>query len=181
VRHVVDLSGEPESWWGDVTRAVEASRIAWTHLWPGDFMENTLSWVDQIRATGAVREPYPMAASTPVAMDDIAAVAARVLLDGSHVGRALPLSGPELLTRVDLVRLIGAALGRDVAFIQVSRDEAVAALADEMGDDAEWYVDTILGGFAAHPPEPTSTVAEVVGRPAMTFARWARDNADRFR
>jgi hypothetical protein len=41
VRHVVDPSGEPESWWGEVTRAVEASGIAWTHLWPGDFMENT--------------------------------------------------------------------------------------------------------------------------------------------
>jgi uncharacterized protein YbjT (DUF2867 family) len=61
VRHVVDLSGEPESWWGGVTRAVEASGIAWTHLWPGDFMENTLLWAPQIRATGAVHEPYPQA------------------------------------------------------------------------------------------------------------------------
>jgi uncharacterized protein YbjT (DUF2867 family) len=49
VRRIVDLSGEPESWWGDVTRAVEAGGVAWTHLWPGDFMENTEMWAPQIR------------------------------------------------------------------------------------------------------------------------------------
>ena len=56
VRHIVDLSGEPDSWWGAIATAVEGSGIAWTHLWPGDFMENTGMWAQQIRATGAVRD-----------------------------------------------------------------------------------------------------------------------------
>lgn len=45
-----------------------------------DFAENALSWVRQIRVTGQVREPYPTAAGVPIAMDDIAAGAAGVLL-----------------------------------------------------------------------------------------------------
>ncbi len=181
VRHVVDLSGEPESWWGGVTRAVEASGIAWTHLWPGDFMENTFTWAPQIRATGAVREPWPRAASTPIAMDDIAAVAAAALAGDAHVGRALPLTGPEVLTRVALVEQLGAALGRALRFVESSRDEAVAALADAMGDDAAWYVDAVLAGFAGNDPVPDPMVEEVLGRPATTFARWAADHTGRFR
>ncbi len=180
VRHVVDLSGEPESWWGEVTRAVEACGTAWTHLWPGDFMENTFSWGPQMRATGTVREPWPRAASAPIAMDDIAAVAARALADDARLGRALSLTGPEVLTRVQLVEQLAAALGREVVFVEASRDEAVAALVDVMGEDAGWYVDAVLAGLAAHPAATTATVQQVTGRAATPFARWAADNAARF-
>ena len=68
--------------------------------------------VQQIRATGAVREPYPRSASAPIAMDDIAAVAATVLLEDSHSGQAYTLTGPETLTRVELARQLGDAIGR---------------------------------------------------------------------
>lgn len=181
VRHVVDLSGEHESWWGGVTRAVEASGAGWTHLWPGDFMENTFSWAPQIRATGTVREPWPRGASTPIAMDDIAAVAAVALAGDDHVGRALSLTGPEVLTRTALLDRLGAALGRELRFVESSRDEAVAALAGAMGEDAAWYVGTVLAGLDEHAAEPDPTVEEVLGRPATTFARWATTHADRFR
>lgn len=178
VRHVVDLSGEPESWWGSVTAAVEASGTAWTHLWPGDFMENTLTWAQQIRDTGAVREPYPDIASAPIAMDDIAAVAAVALLEpDAHIGKAHWLAGPEILTRRELVRQLGIALGRDIEFRQVSRDEAVVALTPSMSDTAEWYVDNVLGGGEENPTAPTESVEQLTGRPAISFAQWAKDNA----
>ena len=83
VEHVVDLSGEPESWWGSVCTAVEEGAAHWTHLWPADFVENGQMWFDQIRTTGSVREPWPELASTPTAMTDIAEVAA-VALRGSR-------------------------------------------------------------------------------------------------
>ncbi|GAA4975130.1 NAD(P)H-binding protein [Kineococcus glutinatus] len=181
VRHVVDLSGEPESWWGDVTRAVEASGLPWTHLWPGDFMENLLAWAPQVRATGAVREPWPEAASAPIAMADVAAVAAEALLGEGHEGRALGLAGPQVLTRAEMARAIGEALGREVRFVRVDRDEAVAALEPAMGEGAAWYVDTAVGGYADTPGAANRLVEELTGRPATTFARWARRNADAFR
>ncbi|WP_280232456.1 SDR family oxidoreductase [Nocardia cyriacigeorgica] len=181
VRHVVDLSGEPESWWGSVTRAVEDSGLAWTHLWPGDFMENTQTWAQQIRDTGAVREPYPEIASAPIAMDDIAAVAAVALLDGdAHTGKAHWLAGPEILTRRELVRQLGASLGRDIEFLRVSREEAVTALTPSMGENAEWYVDNVLGGGEENPTAPTGSVEQLTGRPARTFAQWAREHTALF-
>jgi uncharacterized protein YbjT (DUF2867 family) len=182
VSHIVDLSGEPESWWGAVSTAVESSGVPWTHLWPGDFMENTLVWAAQIRTDGIVREPWPHAASTPIAMDDIAAVAATALLSADNESRAYSLTGPQALTRRDLAEQIGQALGRKVSLLQVTRDEAVAVLSASMGDNAAWYVDTVLAGSAAASRvEPNSLVESLIGRPATTFAEWAAQHADDFR
>lgn len=180
VARVVDLSGEHESWWGGVAKAVEASGLAWTHLSPGDFMENSLSWASQIIATDTVREPYPHGRSTPIAMVDIARVAATVLTTVGHEGRSLPLTGPEVLTRVDLADRIGAVRGRPVRFETVSRDEAVAVLEPDMGEGAAWYVDTVLKGSVDWPAQVQPTVERITGRPATTFAQWAQSNAARF-
>jgi uncharacterized protein YbjT (DUF2867 family) len=180
VQHVVDLSGEHESWWGDVAKAVEASGMAWTHLSPGDFMENTLDWAPQITATDAVREPYPASRSTPIAMQDIARVAAVALTRSGYEGRSLPLTGPEILSRVDLVERIGEARGKKVEFVQVTRDEAVQALRSAMGDQAEWYVDTILKGGEDWPAEVQDTVEQVTDQPATTYSAWASANASTF-
>lgn len=180
VGHIVDLSGEPESWWGTVSDAVEASGVEWTHLWPGDFMENLTVWAPQVRTAGAVREPYPTATSAPIAMDDVAAVAATALLGTGHAGRAYSLTGPQALTRVELARQIGRALGREVPFVTVSRDEAVALLGATMGENAGWYVDHVLAPSVTGPTQVTTVVEQVIGRPATTFAAWARAHVDRF-
>ncbi|MFJ2667768.1 SDR family oxidoreductase [Nocardia fluminea] len=181
VRHVVDLSGEPESWWGSVCNAVEDSGSDWTHLWPADFMENTLTWSRQIRETGAVREPHPGTASAPIAMNDIAAVAATALLEEGHVGRAHALAGPEVLTRTDLVAQLADALDRDIAFLTSTREETITALRPTMGDNTAWYVDNVLLDYAP-PPEslPVTSVEDITGHPATTFNQWAHANAARF-
>jgi len=180
VKRVVDLSGEHESWWGSVAVAVEASGLAWTHLCPGDFMENTLDWAPQIIATDAVREPYPEGRSTPIAMEDIARVAAVALTRTGFEGQSLTLTGPEILSRVDLTAAIGAARGKPVEFVQVTRDEAVEALRPGMGDGAEWYVDTILQGSVDWPAQVDPTYERVTGSPATTYAEWAQQHAAAF-
>lgn len=180
VRYVVDLSGEPESWWGSVTEAVEHVGPKWTHLWPGDFMENAFVWAHQIAETGMVREPYPDATSTPIAIDDIAAVAATALLSDDHAGQSYWLTGPQVLSRTELVAQLDKALGRDIPFVPVSRDAAVEALEPTMGETAGWYVDTILGGSTQQPAPPNRVVEEITGKPATTFAEWAADNATAF-
>ncbi|NKY57359.1 NAD(P)H-binding protein [Nocardia flavorosea] len=173
VRHIVDLSGEPDSWWGTVSNAVEASGLVWTHLWPGDFMENTRIWAHQIRETGTVREPDPDAGSTPIAMDDIAAVAAAALTGDDHIGRAYSLTGPEKLTRAQLLAQLASALGREIEFVRATREETIRALTTAMGDTAAWYVDNVLTGLDGITLPVNRVAEEILGRPAMTFAEWA--------
>ncbi|MDV6012118.1 NAD(P)H-binding protein [Haloechinothrix sp. LS1_15] len=171
VQHVVDLAGG--GWWQPIEDAVEDSGLAWTHLQPGEFTDNVLIWAEQIRTTGTVRDAYPDAANAPIAMDDIADVAARVLLEDGHAGQAYELTGPETLSRAGKVRAIGAGLGREIPYIEVSREEAIEQLTPVMGDYAAWYVD-LQADIAAEPPQqPTPTVERLVGRPAASVEEWA--------
>ncbi|MEQ3554166.1 NAD(P)H-binding protein [Pseudonocardia nematodicida] len=183
VEHVVDLSGEPESWWGSVCGAVEDGAAAWTHLWPADFVENGRMWLPQIKATGVVREPWPDLASTPTAMTDIAEVAAVALIEGGrHAGKAYPLTGPEAVSRREWVAALADATGVPIGFEQVTPDEAVAALEPSMGaDEAGMVVHTILGFLHDAEPAPNRIVEEVTGRPGTSVAAWARDHAEGLR
>jgi uncharacterized protein YbjT (DUF2867 family) len=180
VRHIVDVSGPKDSWWAPVATAVEESGAAWTHLSPGEFMDNMLVWAEQIRTTGEVREGYPNAANAPIDLGDIAAVAAAVLLEDGHAGKEYLLTGPETLTRAEMVRHIGAALGREVPVVEVDHEEAVAVLEPAMGEFARWYVDS-MRDYADLPQPANQLVEELTGRPATTFAEWARKKVDEFR
>lgn len=179
VEHIVDLSGEPESWWYDVVEGVEASGVPWTHLWAGEFMENSTIWADQIRTTGEVRDAHPSAANAQIAMDDIAAVAATVLLQNGHAGRAYTLTGPQSLTSAERVHLIGEALGKPVPFVELTHEQAVEQLTPTMGEYAGWYVDG-RAELVDQPEEAVPTVRDLTGR-ATTYAEWAMANVEEFR
>ena len=46
VERIVDLAGAKETSWYAVEEAVEESSLAWTHLEPGEFMDNSLVWAE---------------------------------------------------------------------------------------------------------------------------------------
>jgi uncharacterized protein YbjT (DUF2867 family) len=167
-----------------VERAAEGSSMTWTHVRPGMFMANTLGWADSVRGDGVVREPYPDATAAPVHEDDVAAVAVAALLDPArHAGAAYPLSGPEALSQVDRVRVLSEVLGRPVRFEEQTREQARgrmltnpwmnAALADSL-------LDMLAVSSGVREDLVLPTVADVLGRPPLAFARWVEDHRDAF-
>ena len=167
-----------------VEQAAEGSSMTWTHLRPGMFMTNTLGWAKSIRSDGVVREPYPDAAAAPVHEDDIAAVAVAALLDPErHAGAAYPLTGPEALSQVDRVRVLAEVLGRPVRFEEQTRAQARErmltspwlneALADSL-------LDMLAVSSGVREDLVLPTVADVLGRPPLGFARWVEEHRDAF-
>ncbi|GAA0539128.1 NmrA family NAD(P)-binding protein [Paractinoplanes ferrugineus] len=179
IGRIVDLAGPKGAHWQGIEDAVEASGLPFTHLEPGEFMANSAIWSRQIRAGDEVRDGHGDAANAPIAQEDIAAVAARALLDNSLAGRSLELTGPESLSRRRKVEIIGAALGRELRYVELPRDEAIAELSKDMGEHAAWYLDG-QAAFVDHPQQAVATVAEIAGRPATTFLTWVRANASLF-
>lgn len=179
VGRIVDLAGPKGAHWQAIEDAVEACGVPFTHLEPGEFMGNAEIWARQIRAGDEVRDAYGNAANAPIAQEDVAAVAARVLLGEGHDGRSYELTGPSSLTRREKVALIGETLGRELRYVELPREEAIEELAKDMGDHAAWYLDG-QETLVAHPQRAVSTVAELTGRPATTFLEWARRHADLF-
>lgn len=179
VEYVVATSGSAH--WQALTDTILASGLAVTVLGPGEFLENYAGWAGQI-ADGVVREPYPEAGSAPIAMADIAAVAAALLAAGDrapHVGQVYELTGPEFLTRAQAAARIGEAIGRPVRFEQISREAGEAALAQQMGEMASWYLD-LLESSVQWKQQPNDAVERLSGRPATSITEWATANRGLF-
>lgn len=180
VSYVVALSGAGD--WQPHADAISASRLGNTQLGPGEFLENFTIWSGQIKTTQTVRDPYPSVIEAPISMDDIARVAAALLVepDESHYDRMYPITGPQSLTRAEIAEQLGAGIGVEVGFEECSRAEAEAALRPVMGEYARWYLDQIATGVD-EPQTANQLVSELTGTPAMTVAQWAARNADAFR
>ncbi|MBB5081722.1 uncharacterized protein YbjT (DUF2867 family) [Nonomuraea endophytica] len=165
---------------GPVEEAVAGSGVEWTRLEAQEFMSNTLTWADSIRAEGVVREPYDFP-SALVHEADIAAVAAVALLDDGHSGRSYNLTGPESLTPSERIAILSRAVGRDIAFQSITHEQAIDRLTATgvSRADAEY----VVGWYAAPDASSTTvddTVTRVTGRPARTFTQWVDEHADRF-
>jgi uncharacterized protein YbjT (DUF2867 family) len=165
---------------GPAEIAVAESGVVWTRLEPQEFMSNTLTWVDSIRAEAVVREPFDFP-SAVVHEADLGAVAAAALVEGGHEGRAYNLNGPQALTTSRRVAMLSEALGRDLTFEQIDYEQAIDRLqrTGVSRADAEYVI-----GWHADPPEaartPDGTVERILGRPARTFAEWVTEHKDRF-
>ncbi|MEV5508808.1 NAD(P)H-binding protein [Streptomyces orinoci] len=192
VRRVVVLSAVTVEYGGgyrrfaEAFRAVEdtarASGLDWTFLRCADFAANSLAWAPQIRATGTVRGASAAATTSPIHQRDIGAVAVRALLEPGHAGQAYALTGPQALTQRDRARIIGQAIGATVTF-EETPPELVRQSMLAQGLPQE-VADRMLGYNAAcleQPGPTTNTVARLLGRPALTFADWAAENAAAFR
>ncbi|MER6159566.1 hypothetical protein ABT147_29130 [Streptomyces sp. NPDC001868] len=146
-----------------------------------DFAANALAWAPQIRSGDVVRGAYGRATTSPIHETDIAAVAVRALCGGLPPGSIHTLTGPQSLDQFEKVRVIGAALGRALSFQELPPELVrQGMLAQGLPEEVP---DRLLGSLAdyAHRPGPTtSTVEDLLGRPARTFADWAHDNAPAF-
>jgi hypothetical protein len=151
---------------GAVAAAVESFGGTWTYLWLGDFMEKhpAVGAADQ----GDRHRRRALAGRGQHTRGDGRHRGGRRgrTAAGRDYGRAYSITGPEILTRVDLVRRIGQATGQHIGFIETTHDDAVARLASSMGDNADWYVDNVLAGMTRQPDPPTRTIEQVTGRPA---------------
>jgi uncharacterized protein YbjT (DUF2867 family) len=165
-----------------VEDAVRASGLQWTFLRSADYAANTLAWAPQIRSAGAVRGAYGDAATSTIHERDVAAVAARALVNPTHAGHSYVLTGPQLLTQRDKVRLIGEAIGKELSFEEVPPEQLrQAMLAQGLPEDVP---DRLLGSLADYAKQPgpsSNTVEQVLSRPALTFAEWAAEHAAAFR
>jgi uncharacterized protein YbjT (DUF2867 family) len=179
--HVVLLSGQeadaspPDAWALRVEDAVRGSGREWTVLRPGWFMQvftDARFFRDQI-AAGEL--PFSSGGARVAWIDtrDIAAVADSVLLEPGHAGRTHKLSGPEAVTLPQTAQLLSRALGRPVAHVELTVDEAVTGME---GFDRDLSTKTFERLHAGVYAEVTDTVERVTGRRARTLQTFLADS-----
>jgi uncharacterized protein YbjT (DUF2867 family) len=179
-----DLERQPDpinAFHADIEHVIEQSGLEWTFLRPGGFATNTLWWAPQIRADGVVRWAYGACARASIHERDIAAVTVRVLTNGGHGGAKYLLTGPQTLTQVELVQIIGEVISRPLRFEEISpetmRSQMLTRLPPAVVDGALTY----WARLVTEPEVVSPAVEEVTGAPARPFRDWVRDHASDFR
>jgi uncharacterized protein YbjT (DUF2867 family) len=160
-------------------RIVRDSGLVWTFLRPNDFMQNLLGQAQSIASQGVFYSALsPSARVSSVDATDIGDVAARVLTEPGHGGKAYTLTGPEALNQDDVAARLSAVLGREISRVTTTPDEARTGMLG-MGYP-EWVVDGLVElwrlyetGAVAH---VSPDIERVLGRPARSIDDFAREN-----
>jgi uncharacterized protein YbjT (DUF2867 family) len=180
VRRAVLLSGRGEDGAAQAERLVLSSGLETTVVRCAWFAQNfsehfLLGSVRRGRLAlpaGKVREPF-------VDLEDVADVAVHALTRGGYAGQVLELTGPESLTFDETASTLAQAAGRPVRYEDVRPAEFIADMVTEgmPAEEAEvltWLFAEILDG---RNEATTDTIATVLGRPAGSFADYARRTA----
>lgn len=203
VKHAVLLSSkavagpDPDHWIARWHRAVETSiersGLSWTFVRPGTFAVNSLQWAPAIRNGEPLRLLYAHSYVSAIHERDMAEVSVCGLLQDGHAGAAYHLTGGDSVTQAEQVNLIGQAIGRELAFEDITGDDARAMLReffeprikelvrDGVVDrtDTPDIIETRIRLWEEAlegPAEVDDTVEKVLGKPARTFAEWALDH-----
>ncbi|RJQ75729.1 NAD-dependent epimerase/dehydratase family protein [Pseudonocardiaceae bacterium YIM PH 21723] len=173
VRRLVLLSARPEI---KGEQAITTSEAEWTIVGPGWFNENfTLAGFAEAVRRGRLALPLGDVTEPFVAAADIAAVAVAALTEDGHRGRKYKLTGPRALSFAEAAAAITAA-GRPVTYVPLSPGEFIEEFTADGGSraDAEHHITiaamSMGGEFTAVSPD----VEQVLGRPAIDFADWAK-------
>lgn len=193
VKHIVRSSGagaDPDGpaaisrVHGQIDQMVIDSGLAYTLTRPTSFMQNYINFYGAMVREGTLYLPQGDGRVSFIDARDVAAANAAILQDPSHhAGQAYTLTGAEALSNTEVGQQLGAVLGKPVHYVAVP-DEAAAAHMRQMGMD-DWLVDALMSLnrliAAGHAAGISPDTERLLGRPPIGFARFAADNADRWR
>ncbi len=192
VRRVVKLSAlraaEEEfvfgRWHRAVEKHIEASGLGWTFLRPNGFMQNVLTYMaGTIQSQSAIYSSAGSGAVSHVDVRDLGAVAAAVLDESSHEGRAYDLTGPAALTYTQVAETLSRVLGRAIRYVPITPEQykqgAMAAgtpeaYADALVDLNRYYAEGKMSEIAP-------TLRLLLGRDPTPFEEFAHDHVDMLR
>jgi uncharacterized protein YbjT (DUF2867 family) len=163
-----------------VERHLESSGLDWVLLRSSYFMQNfTDVHRDDVRLRSEIFVPAGRGRTSFVDVRDVAAVAVKALNEG-HARRAYDLTGDVALTYEEVALILSVTLGRAVRYADPSAPTFVRTslargvpLTFALFMLAEYTVAKL--GLAG---EVTSTVREVLGRPATSWRQFAEDHRE---
>ena len=162
--------------------AIRRAGIGGYFLRAGGFMSNALQWAPSIKAQGVVFNPTGTGKIAPIAPEDIAAVAARLLVSPNGAEESPEITGTELLTVAEQVEILSKTLGKPIRSMDVPAEAAIegmkrnglpSQLAAALGES----IAVVRDGRAE---QATDAFERIMGRKPMTFAQWAEKHAGQF-
>lgn len=161
---------------------LKASGLPYTLVQPTFFMQNTMMAAQTVADEGMVYLPMKDGKLGMIDARDIVEVAAKVLTEDGHQGKAYELTGPASISFYDVAAALSKALGKEVKYVDVPIEAAKEAMigmgfsqwsADVFG---ELFVNFSNGGM----DRTTNHVELITGHPARSYEEFAHDFAQVF-
>jgi uncharacterized protein YbjT (DUF2867 family) len=173
LRHVVLLSGRGEAGAERAEAVLEASGLDWNIVRANWFMQNfSESFMIEGILSGELMLPASDIVEPFVDVDDIADVAVAALTRPELRNRLFEVCGPRALTFGQCAAEISEAVGYPVIYTRIPIDDFIQVLSDQGApDEVLWLMRELFTVvFDGRNSNPTSGVADALGRPATDFS-----------
>lgn len=181
VEKIVLLSGKGETEAEACEQIVMNSGIDYTIVRASWFNQNWSEsfFLDPI-LSGEVALPLSDVLIPFVDANDIAEVAATVLLDDTYNGDIVEVTGPELINFKDVVTMIAKASNRRLNFHDITLQQYVEGMKQQqIPSDVVWLIEYLFSHVLTNPNNQlvVNDVERVLGRKAKSFSAYAEDTA----
>jgi uncharacterized protein YbjT (DUF2867 family) len=170
------------AWHAQAEKKLAASGLPWTILRPNTFMQNFLGFAASIKTQGAIFGSSGDAPVSYVDMRDVADVAAKILIDGGHSGKAYDLTGPDAVSYAWVAEVISELVGKEVKYTDLAPEELKKFLR-QVGMQ-EWLADGVLDlqqfNRAGKAAQVSHAVQQITGREPRNFEQFSKDYAVAF-
>jgi uncharacterized protein YbjT (DUF2867 family) len=185
IQHIVFLSvqgAEKQSYipHHKIEKLIVDSKIPYTFLRPAYFMQNfTTTLRKDIVDHHKIYLPAGNAKFTIVDVNDVGAVAAKILLNASeHQNKAYELTNNELLTFSELAEQISKVSGTNVRFVSPN---LLAFIFSKWREGQPWMYIFVLIMLHYFPrfraaPKTTTAVEKLLNRNPISFQEWLKKN-----
>ncbi|WP_426503787.1 NAD(P)H-binding protein [Dactylosporangium sp. McL0621] len=168
-------------------RVFDWSGLPVVHLRPTAFLDNPLFTTlaaASIRARGTLELPFGAGRTSPIAVRDVARVAATILADPApHIGRVYELTGPSSEDLHTVAADFSRALGREITYVDVPPDQWEAEVLTPSGlpPHTRQHIATMARLHRENRYDRLTTdVQHVTGRPPMTIESFVAARRDTY-
>ncbi|MFC9316027.1 NmrA family NAD(P)-binding protein [Streptomyces nigra] len=152
------------------------------HIRPTSFLDNPLftsAAAQSIKRDGTLALPFGAGRTSPVAVSDVARVAATVLRDPrGHIGNVYELTGPRTMDMEEMAESFSRALGRPITYADVPLEQWRAQVLAGLGlpQHIEEHIITMCRLHQENRYDrATDDVARLTGTPAQTIEQFVSD------
>lgn len=131
-----------------IEQAIVDSGIPYSFIRPNLFMQVLLGSTGSIAAEGAIYAPAGDGRISFTDARDVARALAREVVNDSGAGVICEITGPDALSYADVAAMISLRLHREVRHVDVTPEQARAAMLDAGMD--EWLVEAFVELFAIY-------------------------------
>jgi uncharacterized protein YbjT (DUF2867 family) len=168
-------------------QTLDWSGLPVTHIRPTVFMENPIflmAMAADVAQDDTIRLPFGSGRTSPVAIQDVAEVAATILASpDAHVGRTYGLTGERSRDMAAIAEELTDALGRDITYADVPHEEWVRTRLTPLGlpDHIRDHLSTMARLHAANRYDrATDDVELITGHPPLSFRDFVRSHSAAF-